>query len=130
MLYNMSLFKLTWDIRSQFLMFKDYYLNEDTLFETVLYFVQDQIKYPLSIRVLGDEDERMEKQQELFSGIIDSIMRVVVQSLEESETLTMFKNILTSKFRSNNEVWRYLIAKDSAVEILYIKMLQEFIEKT
>jgi len=126
----MSLFKLTWDIRSQFLMFKDYYLNEDTLFETVLYFVQDQIKYPLSIRVLGDEDERMEKQQELFSGIIDSIMRVVVQSLEESETLTMFKNILTSKFRSNNEVWRYLIAKDSAVEILYIKMLQEFIEKT
>ena len=126
----MNIIKLTWDIRSQFLMFKDYYLNEDTLFETVLYFVQDQIKYPLSIRVLGDEDERMEKQQELFSGIIDSIMRVVVQSLEESETLTMFKNILTSKFRSNNEVWRYLIAKDSAVEILYIKMLQEFIEKT
>jgi len=114
----MSLLKLTWDIRSQFLLFKDYYLNDDILFEFLLENLEESIVYPSNLLREGNEEEQME----FFNDRLSSIQTLIKLILEKSNSLKEFKEEL-----DKNTSFEFFTTINSK-ENFYRDLLSNFIE--
>jgi hypothetical protein len=120
--------KLSWDLRTSFLGFKQFYENRDNLYSFLIDYLQGDIRYPRSLNP-EDEDATSSMQQEIFYQVADEFMNVISKSFKGVIELKEFKNALPQNLSEG--IGTFLRGDVNRIlDHLYNNMLQNFIEKT
>jgi LPS O-antigen subunit length determinant protein (WzzB/FepE family) len=120
--------KLSWDLRTSFLAFKQFYENKDNLYSFLIDYLQGDMRYPKSLNP-EDEDATTLMQQEIFYQVVDEFINAISESLKESIELREFKDKLPQNLPEG--IGAFLRGDVNRIlDHLYNNMLQNFIEKT
>ncbi|MFA5398664.1 MAG: hypothetical protein WC346_21800 [Methanogenium sp.] len=117
--------KLSWDLKTNFLYFKEYWSNEDVLHDFLVDNLQGDIDYPFYYGI--SEEEITEKQQEFFTDIVYSLMEIITRCLDNSRSYKDFKKEFIDEITTKHS--RDFKSVSKMLEYILLKLIEEFVAK-
>jgi hypothetical protein len=121
--------KLSWDLKTNFLYFKEYWSNEDILYDFLVDNLQGLIQYPPTLNNfnLDDDDDEYEQTMEFFTNTVYDMMDIIKYCIDYTRSLSDFRNECKKQVRE--KLSHALKGGDIHVGFLINKLVEEFVEK-
>jgi len=120
--------KLSWDLKTNFLYFKEYWSNEDILYTFLVNNLQSLMKYPSNLEIDLYNDTSYEKQINFFQETIYDMMDIIKHTLDYSRSLSDFRDEFKKQVK---EKLSHALQGGGYIHMGFLvnKLVNEFVEK-